>query len=184
MLSRPKCGRRFFGRFWNKTWYRRVNRDLDSSAKSAYGHQEGVAGGHNTERSHKPMLNPLFAFIAQTGECLNVWLRPGNTASANGGVEFLKECLALVPKQVWSVVAENLIGAGKNQPAFGSMPVHKFWADHALLQVSVFAYNLMIWFQRMTLDAHRRRERPNTLRVGSYTWLLDSCIQTTRGSSL
>jgi len=267
---------------WDKKWYGRINLDLDSSSKSAYGHQEGVARGHNTERSHKPMFNPLFAFIAQTGECLNAWLRPGNTHSANGSVEFLKECLALVPKQVWKVVvradsaffsgalvrmleklgcgyvikvkirgwkqlcaglnwqkvrgqddiwtaefhhnvegcafprrfvavrrlvgmltpekdgvlfpipeysyglwvtnlgltplkteqfynkravAENLIGAGKNQMAFGSLLVHEFWANHALLQASVFAYNLMIWFQRMTLDAHRRRERPNTLRA-------------------
>jgi hypothetical protein len=270
-----------FQRVWDKKWYGRVNLDLDSSSKSAYGHQEGVSRGHNTERGHKPMLNPLFAFIAQTGECLNAWLRPGNTYSANGSVEFLKECLALLPKQVWRVivradsaffsaafiraleilgcgyaikvkirgwkkicaaqvwrkvpgqdviwtaefeyrikgwnrsrrfvavrrlvgiqtpekdgvlfeipeysyglwvtnlgltplkteefynkraVAENLIGAGKNQMAFGSMLVHEFWANHALLQVSVLAYNLMTWFQRMTLDAHRWRERPNTLR--------------------
>ncbi len=274
-----------FQRVWDKKWYGRVNLDLDSSSKSAYGRQEGVARGHNTERGHKPMLNPLFAFIAQTGECLNAWLRPGNTYSANGSVEFLKECLALLPKQVWRVVvradsaffsaafiraleilscgyaikvkirgwkkicsgqewrkvpgkegiwtaefehringwnrarrfvavrrlvgmqtpekdgvlfeipeysyglwvtnlgltplkteefynkravAENLIGAGKNQMAFGSMLVHEFWANHALLQASVFAYNLMIWFQRMTLDAHRWRERPNTLRA----WLI------------
>jgi hypothetical protein len=269
-------------KIWNKKWYGRINLDLDSSSKSAYGRQEGVARGHNTERSHKPMLNPLFAFIAQTGECLNAWLRPGNTHSANGSVEFLKECLALLPKQVWKIivradsaffsaafaqtlemlgcgyvikvkvrnwkklcaglpwqkargeeglwtaefnykmdgwsrprrfvavrrlvgiltpetdgvlfdipeysyglwvtnlgltplktekfynkraVAENLIGAGKNQMAFGSMLVHEFWANHALLQASIFAYNLMIWFQRITLDAHRWRERPNTLRA-------------------
>lgn len=75
-------------KIWNKKWFGRVNLDLDFSAKSAYGHQEGVARGHNTERSHKPMLNPLFAFIGQTGECLSVWLRPSNTASANGSVEF------------------------------------------------------------------------------------------------
>jgi Transposase DDE domain group 1 len=266
---------------WDKTWYGRVNLDFDSSAKSAYGHQEGVSRGHNTERSHKPMVNPVFAFIAQTGECLNAWLRPGNTASANGSVAFLKECLAMLPKQVWRVVvradsaffsaafvamlellhcgyvikvkirnwkrlcaaqvwqkargeeglwtaefehqiegwdrprrfvavrrlvgmltpekdgvlfpvpeysyglwvsnlgltplkteefynkravAENLIGAGKNQMAFGSMLVHEFWASHALLQIAVLAYNVMIWFQRMALDAHRWRERPNTLR--------------------
>lgn len=267
---------------WNENWHGLVNLDLDSSSKSAYGHQEGVARGHNTERSHKPMLNPIFAFIAQTGECLHASLRPGNTHSANGSVEFLKECLSLLPKQVWKVivradsaffstafiaalemlrcgyvikikirgwkeicarqvwrkvagqegiwtaefdyqikgwdrprrfvavrrlvgvqtpekdgvlfeipeysyglwvtnlgltplktevfynkraVAENLIGAGKNQMAFGSMLVHKFWANHALLQASVLAYNLMIWFQRIVLDAHRRRERPNTLRA-------------------
>ena len=75
---------------WDKKRYGRVTMDFDSSAKSAYGHQEGVARGHNTERSHKPMLNPIFAFIAQTGECLNAWLRPGNTFSANGSVEFLE----------------------------------------------------------------------------------------------
>ena len=270
---------------WDKKWYGRINLDVDSSSKSAYGRQEGVARGHNTERSHKPMLNPIFAFIAQTGECLHASLRPGNTHGANGSVEFLRECLALLPKQVWKVivrgdsaffsaafvsaletrgcgyaikvkirdwkkicaaqewrkvpgqegiwtadfehrikgwerarrfvavrrlvgiqipekdgvlfeipeysyglwvtnlgltplktekfynkraVAENLIGAGKNQMAFGSMLVHEFWANHALLQASVFAYNLMIWFQRMTLDAHRWRERPNTLRA----WLI------------
>jgi hypothetical protein len=272
-------------RVWAKKWYGRVNLDLDSSSKSAYGHQEGVARGHNTERSHKPMLNPIFAFIAQTGECLHASLRPGNTYSANGSVEFLQECLALLPRQVWKVivradsaffsaafvtalemlrcgyvikvkirgwreicarqmwrkvagqegiwttefeyqpkgwkrphrfvavrrlvgmltpeedgvlfeipeysyglwvtnlgltplkteafynkraVAENLIGAGKNQMAFGSMLVHEFWANHALLQASILAYNLMIWFQRMTLDAHRWWERPNTLRA----WLI------------
>jgi hypothetical protein len=266
---------------WDKKWHGRINLDLDSSSKSAYGHQEGVARGHNTERSHKPMLNPLFAFIAQTGECLNAWLRPGNTHSANGSVEFLKECLGLLPRQVWRVVvradsaffsaafvrmleklgcgyvikvkirnwkklcagldwqkargqeglwaaefthtvdgwdrprqfvavrrlvgmqtpevdgvlfpipeysyglwvtnlgltplkteqfynkravAENLIGAGKNQMAFGSMLVHEFWANHALLQAAALAYNVMIWFQRMALDPHRWRERPNTLR--------------------
>jgi hypothetical protein len=266
---------------WDKKWYGKVTLDFDSSAKSAYGHQEGVARGHNTERSHKPMLNPIFAFIAETGECLNAWLRPGNTASANGSVEFLKECFAMLPKQVWRVVAradaaffsaafveeletlrcgyaikvktrnykklcaaqvwqkarglegmwtadfehkidgwdkprrfvavrrlvgmltpekdgvmfpvpeysytlfvtnlgltplkteafynrravaENLIGAGKGQMAFGSMLVHEFWANHALLQTSVLAYNLMIWFGRMALDAHRWSERPNTLR--------------------
>lgn len=270
---------------WGKKWFGRVTLDLDSSSKSAYGRQEGVARGHNTERPHKPMLNPIFAFIAQTGECLNVWLRPGNTASANGSVEFLKECVGLLPKHVWKVVvradaaffsgafvqaleslgcgyaikvkirgwkalcttqtwqevrgqagvctaefqrrldgwkvprrfvavrrvvrvltpdkngvlfpmteysyglwvtnlgytplgteqfynkravAENLIGAGKNQAAFASMLVHEFWANHALLQAAVLAYNLMIWFARMTLAPHRWRERPNTLRE----WLI------------
>ena len=61
-------------------------------------------------------------------------------------------------------VAENLIGAGKNQMAFGCMPVHEFRANHALLQAAVLAYNLMIWLQRMALDPHRWRERPSTLR--------------------
>lgn len=267
---------------WNKKWFGVAHLDLDSSAKSTYGHQQGVARGHNTERSHKPMLNPLFAFIAQTGECLNCWLRPGNTHSANGSAEFLKETLARLPKRVWKVIvradsaffsieflrelrreccgyvvkvkirgwkalcagldwqkargqqdvwtaeffhklpgwktarrfvavrrlvgmetegmlfpvpiysyglwvtnlsltplrlerfynkraiAENLIGTGKNQMAFGSMLVEEFWANHALLQSAVLVYNLLIWFQRMIADPNRCKERPNTLRV----WLV------------
>jgi hypothetical protein len=267
---------------WGKKWFGLVNLDLDSSSKSAYGHQEGVARGHNTERPHKPMLNPIFAFIAQTGECLNCWLRPGNTFSANGSVEFLKESLAQLPKRIWKVivradsaffciefirelhrhtcsyvlkvkirgwrelcagkhwkkargqegvwttefyhkfkgwdkplrfvavrklvgtetegllfpvpkysyglwvtnlsmtpleverfynkraVAENFIGAGKNQMAFGSMLVEEFWANHALLQAAVLAYNVMVWFQSLLLDPHRRTERPNTFR----TWFI------------
>jgi hypothetical protein len=62
-------------------------------------------------------------------------------------------------------VEENVIGAGKNQMAFGSMLVHEFWANHALLQTALLAYNLIILFQRMVLDPHRWRERPNTLRA-------------------
>jgi hypothetical protein len=62
-------------------------------------------------------------------------------------------------------IEENLIGAGKNQMAFGSMLVEEFWANHALLQVAVLAYNLIIWFQRLIADSHRSKERPNTLRV-------------------
>lgn len=56
---------------WNRKWFGVVHLDLDSSAKSAYGHEQGVGRGNNTERSHKPMFNPLFACIAQIAECLN-----------------------------------------------------------------------------------------------------------------
>jgi hypothetical protein len=52
--------------------------------------------------------------------------------------------------------------------AFGSMLIHEFWANHALLQAAVLAYNLIIWFQRMALDPHRWSERPNTLR----SWII------------
>jgi hypothetical protein len=65
-------------------------------------------------------------------------------------------------------IAENPIGAGKNQMAFGSMLVEEFWANHALLQAAVLAYNLLIWFQLMIADSHRSKKRPNTVRV----WLI------------
>ena len=77
--------------------------------------------------------------------------------------------LSLTPLQIERFynkrsIAENLIGAGKIQIAFGSMLVEEFWANYALLQVAVLAYNLPIWFQRMIADTHRSKERPNILR--------------------
>jgi cytochrome c oxidase assembly factor CtaG len=48
--------------------------------------------------------------------------------------------------------------------AFGSMLVEEFRANHALLQASILACNIMVWFQLLVLVPHRRRERPNTLR--------------------
>jgi len=81
--------------------------------------------------------------------------------------------LSLTPLQIERFynkrsIAENLIGAGKNQMAFGSMLVEEFWANHALLHVAVLGYNLLIWFQRMIAYSRRWKERPNTVRV----WLI------------
>ncbi len=41
-------------------------------------------------------------------------------------------------------VAENLIGVVKNQMAFESILVHRFSANHALIQAAILAYHVMI----------------------------------------
>lgn len=89
---------------WNRRWRGRVTLDLDSTVKTVYGRQQGAEKGYNPTHPGKRSYNPLIAFIAETGEALMGWLRPGDTFSANGSVEFLKEALARLPKQVWKVV--------------------------------------------------------------------------------
>ncbi|MBC8278019.1 MAG: IS1380 family transposase [FCB group bacterium] len=89
---------------WNRKWLGKVTLDLDSTVKTVYGHQEGAEKGYNHVHPGKRSYHPLIAFIAETGEALLGWLRPGDTFSANGSVEFIKEALSRLPKQVWKVV--------------------------------------------------------------------------------
>ena len=89
---------------WSKKWFGFITLDMDSSVKSVHGSQEGAAKGYNPEsRGHKS-YHPLLCFIAQTHECLHSWFRTGSAYSANGAVEFMKECFACLPKRVWKVL--------------------------------------------------------------------------------
>ena len=89
---------------WNHQWFGKITLDLDSTVKTVYGHQEGAEKGHNPTHPGKRSYHPLIAFIAETREALLGWLRPGDTFSANGSVEFVKEALSRLPKQVWKVI--------------------------------------------------------------------------------
>ena len=64
----------------------RVTLDLDSTVKTVYGRQQGAEKGYNPTHPGKRIYNPLIAFIAETGEALMGWLRPGDTFSANGSL--------------------------------------------------------------------------------------------------
>lgn len=59
--------------------------------------------GYNPEYPGHKSYHPLLCFIAETRECLHNWFRTGSAYSANGSVEFMKECLARLPQQVWKV---------------------------------------------------------------------------------
>ncbi|MFW5916606.1 MAG: IS1380 family transposase [Bacteroidota bacterium] len=88
---------------WNKKWFGRVRLDMDSSVRGVWGHQEGAEKGYNPQKRGQRSYNPLFCFIAETRECLHNWFRSGDAYTANGSVEFMKECFARLPKRVWKV---------------------------------------------------------------------------------
>ena len=91
-------------KIWNRKWLGKVTLDLDSMVKTVYGHQEGAEKGYNPTHPGKRSYNPIIAFIAETREALMGWLRPCDTFSANGSVEFVKEALSRLPMQVWKVI--------------------------------------------------------------------------------
>lgn len=65
--------------------------DIDSTARSVFGKQEGVCKGYNPSKKSQPCYNGQLAFLYETKEILQGNLRPGNTHSINNMVGFLKE---------------------------------------------------------------------------------------------
>jgi hypothetical protein len=264
---------------WGQQWKGRITLDLDSTVRGVSGHQEGAEKGYNPKKCGQPSYHPLLCFLGETRECFHNWFRPGNTHSANGSAEFVKECLARLPKSVWKVwcradsaffdgkllnvleasqcyytikvamrglttlleaqswrgvnkhpgweasvfqhrcggwsrsrrfvavrrrtetvnteglfpvtevtyeyfcyvttlswtpwgihryygqraTCENWIAWCKSQMAAGSVLTHAFWANSALFQTCLLAYNLLVWMLWVT-QKHELREEPETIR--------------------
>jgi len=64
---------------------------FDSSVITRYGEQEGAARGYNPKKKGRPSHHPLIGFLNRTKYVVNLWNRPGNTASSNGCLEFAKQ---------------------------------------------------------------------------------------------
>jgi Transposase DDE domain group 1 len=71
--------------------------DLDSTVLCRYGEQEGSLKGYNPKKPGRPSHHPLVAFLAEGRRLLWAVLRSGNSGSANGCVEFLKQALEVLP---------------------------------------------------------------------------------------
>ena len=68
----------------------RVTLDLDSTVITRFGEQQaGAARGYNPAKPGRRSHHPLMAFVADVRMIANVWLRPGNTGSANNVIGFL-----------------------------------------------------------------------------------------------
>ena len=67
--------------------------DLDSTVMTRYGGQEGARRGYNPVKRGRPSHHPLMAFIADTRMVANLWLRPGNSHTANNAAAFLQASL-------------------------------------------------------------------------------------------
>lgn len=72
--------------------------DLDSTVLCRYGEQEGSLKGYNPHKPGRPSHHPLVAFLAEGRRLLWAVLRSGNSGSANGCVEFLRQALTVLPK--------------------------------------------------------------------------------------
>lgn len=67
--------------------------DLDSTVMTRYGQQEGAVRGYNPRKRGRCSHHPLMAFVADIRMIANLWLRPGNSHSANNVLAFLDDSL-------------------------------------------------------------------------------------------
>ena len=70
-----------------------ITLDLDSTVMTRYGQQEGAARGYNSRKPGRNAHHPLMAFVADARMIANLWLRPGNSHSANNALAFLDDSL-------------------------------------------------------------------------------------------
>ncbi len=88
---------------WTRKWFPLITLDMDSTVIGVNGHQEGAEKGYNPKKKGQDSYHPLLCFIAENHECLHHWFRSGSAYTANGVVEFMKECFDRFPRQIGSV---------------------------------------------------------------------------------
>jgi len=99
------------GRTWNLAKshhsilvpYKSMWVDVDSTVKTACGNQEGVEKGYNPHKRGARSYHPQLAFCSKTKEILQGWFRCGSAYTSNGIVEFMKELLAHLPRDMRTV---------------------------------------------------------------------------------
>jgi hypothetical protein len=78
--------------------------DIDSSVMTRYGEQEGTKKGYNPAKKGRASHHPLIAFIADVKLVANMWLRSGDTSSANNFLSFLEDTLSKLKNKTISLI--------------------------------------------------------------------------------
>lgn len=74
--------------------YNHFTLDFDSSIITRYGKQEGAKKGYNPNKPGRPSHHPLIAFVDDVRLVANMWLRSGESSSANNFLNFLEDTLS------------------------------------------------------------------------------------------
>jgi len=78
--------------------------DIDSSVMTRYGEQEGAKKGYNPSKKGRCSHHPLIAFVNDVKLVANMWLRSGDTASANNFLSFLEDTLSKLKNKTVSLI--------------------------------------------------------------------------------
>lgn len=84
----------------------RLTLDFDGSVLGTTRMAEGTAVGYNRKKKGQRSYYPLFCTVAQTGQVLDVWHRPGNVHDSNGARAFILACLNEVRQILPRVILE------------------------------------------------------------------------------
>jgi len=83
-----------FKKLLRKKKLKSITIDIDSSVVNVEGHQEGAVKGYNPKKPGNNCYNIQFAFCDELKAYITGFVRSGNTYTANGAAEMIKEIVA------------------------------------------------------------------------------------------
>ena len=132
----------------------RLTLDFDGSVLGTCRMAEGTAVGYNRKKKGQRSYYPLFCTVAQTGQVLDVWHRPGNVHDSNGARRFILACLSEIRQILPRTVLEVRMDCA-------------FFSDAIVgaLDVLDIQYTISVPFERFTelKQAIERRSRWNPI---------------------
>jgi hypothetical protein len=85
-----------FRKLLRKSKLKAITIDIDSSVVNVEGHQEGALKGYNPKKLGNRCYNLQFAFCDELKAYVTGFVRSGNTYTANGAAETIKEIVAQI----------------------------------------------------------------------------------------
>jgi len=82
---------KLFRKLLRKSKLKSITIDIDSSVVNVEGHQEGAGKGYNPKKPGNRCYNLQFAFCDEIKAYLTGYVRSGDTYTANGAAEMIKE---------------------------------------------------------------------------------------------
>jgi hypothetical protein len=117
----------------------RVTLDFDGSVIGTCRMAEGTAVGYNRKKKGQRSYYPLFCTIAQTGQVLDVWHRPGNVHDSNGARKFILDCI----NEIRQILPHAIIEVRMDCAFFSEEIV-------AALEALGIQYTISVPFERLT----------------------------------
>ncbi len=117
----------------------RLTLDFDGSVLGTTRMAEGTAVGYNKKRKGQRSYYPLFCTVAQTGQVLDVWHRPGNVHDSNGARAFILACLNEIRRILPQVILEVRMDSA-------------FFSDEIVSALDALSiqYTISVPFERLT----------------------------------
>jgi hypothetical protein len=98
LITNLKVSDYFFSWIFDNFKFNNFTLDIDSLVMTRYGEQQGAKKGYNPTKKGRVSHHPLIAFIADVKLVANMWLRSGDTSSANNFLSFLDDTLNHITK--------------------------------------------------------------------------------------
>jgi hypothetical protein len=117
----------------------RITLDFDGSVLSTGRFAEGTAVGFNKNKKGQRSYYPLFCTVAQTGQVLDVWHRPGNVHDSNGAQAFILACI----QEIQAILPHCIIEARMDSAFFSDDIV-------GMLDTERVEFTISVPFERFT----------------------------------